>query len=224
MYKQEKREKPLIHQLPLIFDHSHWIPQATHLLQLCCQDVMSTGSSISFNYSDFNSIYTSAARSFLCTKILCSWECTEKKKKLSFFPSLYKVLCAHKPILGHYISFSMLLYQTMTSASPNCFQTSQGLSFHFIFRSLAQVSVAQHSEKADNEKRCMMSCRRSTLLQILWLSFQEVITFPPPFPLLSLPLLCLFFSLQWESPSFFLPLIIFRYYMCGNAPDKGVCV
>lgn len=70
---------------------------------------------------------------------------------LGFFCPLYKVLCVHKTIPGHYISFSMLLYQTMTSACSNCFQTRRRLSFHFIFRFLAQVSVAQHPAKADNE-------------------------------------------------------------------------
>lgn len=78
MYEQEKREKPFRHHLPLmIFDHSHRIPQATHLLWLCCQDVMSRGS-ISFNYSHFSSIYTSVARSFLC------------KKKNSLYLRIYK--------------------------------------------------------------------------------------------------------------------------------------
>lgn len=218
MYEQEKRENPLRHHLPLmIFDQSHRIPQATHLLQLCCQDVMSRGS-ISFNYSHFSSIYISAARSFLCAEILCSWECT-------FFPLLYKVLCVHKTIPGHYISFSMLLYQTMTSARSNCFQTRPGLSFHFIFRFLAQVSVAQHPAKADNEKPCMMSCRQSTHRQNLVTKFPGNYHFPLSFPLLSFPLLCLFsFSLQWESLRFFVLLIIFRYYICGNPPDKGICV
>lgn len=64
-----------------------------------------------------------------------------EKKCLFFFP-LYKVLCVHKTIPGHYISFSMLLYQTMTSALSNCFQTRPELSFHFIFHFLVQVSVA----------------------------------------------------------------------------------
>lgn len=35
------------------------------------------------------------------------------------------------------------------------------LSFPFIFRFFQQVSVARHPAKADNEKRCMMSCRQS---------------------------------------------------------------
>ena len=46
---------------------------------------------------------------------------------LFFF--LYKVLCVHKAMLGRCISFSMPLYQAMTSAHSNCFQTSQGLTF-----------------------------------------------------------------------------------------------
>lgn len=146
-------------------------------------------------------------------------------KCVSFFPVLYKVLCVHKPFPGHYISFSMLLYQTMTSARSNCFQTRQGLSFHFIFRFLAQVSVAQHPAKADNEKRCMMSCRQSMQRQNLVTKFPGSYHFPLSFPLLSFPLLCLFsVSLQWENPRFFFVLlIIFRYCICGNAPDKVVC-
>lgn len=75
-YKQGERENPLrLHSPPIILDRSRRIPQSTHLVQLCCQDVMSRGN-ISFNYSYFNSIYTSAARSLLSTAILCSWEFT----------------------------------------------------------------------------------------------------------------------------------------------------
>lgn len=163
---------------------------------------MSRGS-ISFNYSHFSSIYTSAARSFLCTTFLCSWEFTGKISfffKFLFFPLLYKVLCVPTTIPGHYISFTMLLYQTMTSARSNCFQTRRGLSFHFIFRFLAQVSVAQHPAKADNEKRCMMSCRQSIQRQNLVTKFPGSFPFPLPFPLLSFPLLCLLsFSLQLEN-------------------------
>ena len=126
MYEREK--KPLRHHLPLmIFDRSHRIPKATHLLQLCSQDVMSRGS-ISFNYSHLSSIYTSAARSFLRTEILCSSEFTGKTCfffcLFLFFPLLlYKVLSVPTANPGHYISFSALLYQTMTSACSNCFQT-----------------------------------------------------------------------------------------------------
>lgn len=77
-YANREKEKPHRHHLPLmIFDHSHRIPQATHLLQLCCQDVMNRVC-ISFNYFYFSSIYTSAARPSLCTEILCSWEFTEE--------------------------------------------------------------------------------------------------------------------------------------------------
>jgi len=148
MYEQKKREKPLRHRLPLmIFDHSR-IPRATHLLRLCCQDVMSRGS-ISFNYSHFSSIYTSAASSLLCKRNLCFWEFIDKM--CFFFVSFflqYKVLCVHKAIPHHYFSLSMLLYQTMTSAG-NCFQTRQGPSFHFfIFRFIAQVSVTPESSRS----------------------------------------------------------------------------
>lgn len=94
------------------------------------------------------------------------------------FVLLYKVLCVHNAIPGHYVSFSMPLYQTMTSARSNCFQTRQGLSFHFIFRFFAQVSVAQHPAKADNEKRCMMSCRQSTQRQNLGTKFPGSYPFP----------------------------------------------
>lgn len=62
--KERNRKSLRHHWLPMIFDHLHRIPEATHLLWLCCQDVMS-GGSVSFNYSHFSSIYTSAARSFV---------------------------------------------------------------------------------------------------------------------------------------------------------------
>lgn len=86
----------------------------------------------------------------------------------------------------------------------NCFQTRQGLSFRFIFHFLAQVSVAQHPAKADNEKRCMMSCRWSTRgAKILWPTFQEVITFLCHFLCCLSPCSVFFLpSSQWENPSF----------------------
>lgn len=207
----------------MIFDHLHRIPQATHLLQLCCQDVMSRGS-ISFNYAHFSSIYMSAARSFLCTKILCSWDFTGK---MCFFfafpPPPYKVLCVPTAMPGHYISFSMLLYQTMTSPRSNCFQTRRGLSFHSIFRFLAQASVAQDPAKADNQERCMMSCRQSMQRPNL------ATKFPGSCSSLCRFLRCLssalsFFILFAMGKSNFASLIMFGCFVCGNPPDKGVCL
>ena len=144
----------------MIFDHYHKIPQSTHLFQLCFQDVMSRGN-ISFNYFYFSSIYTSAARLLSCSEILCSLKFTGKipppPKKL-----LYKVLCVQKALLGHYISFSMLLYQTMTSSCSNCFQTWRAeFSFYFPFRYTGEQSNSIQ-QKADHEKRHMMSCRQNT--------------------------------------------------------------
>lgn len=115
MYEQERREESLTSPAAdVIFDHLHWIPKATHLLQLCLQDVMSRGS-VSFNCSHFSSIYTEGLppAQFLCTEILCSFHFTGKMCFfLVFFPPLplYKVLCVPTAMLGHYISFSMLLY------------------------------------------------------------------------------------------------------------------
>lgn len=171
----------------MIFDHSRSISQATHLLQLCCQDIMRKGS-ISFNYSHFSSIYT-AARFFLCTEILCSWEYRGKNVFL-FFSSYTKSSVFTK--LTRTTTFHLLLYQTMTSARSNCFQTRQGLSFRCVFRFLAQVSVAQHPAEVDNEKWCMMSCRRGLQCQNL------VTKFPGSyhFPLLSLALPCIFLILS----------------------------
>lgn len=122
------------------------------------------------------------------------------RKNVFLFSLLYKVLCVHKAISDHYVSFSMLLYQTMTSACSNCFQTRQGLSFHFIFRFLAQVSVAEHSARADNEKRCMMSCRQGLQCQNLVTKFPGSYHFPLSFRLLSSALPCIFsFSILWEN-------------------------
>lgn len=164
MYEQEK--KPLRHHLPLmIFDRSHRIPKATHLLQLCSQDVMSRGS-ISFNYSHFSSIYTSAARSFLCTEILCSSEFTGKMCFffcLQFFSPSFYTKSSVFPLLtrattSHLVRCCIKLWhQPVLIVS----RPSTRLSFPFIFRFFEQVSVARHPAKADNEKRCMMSCRQS---------------------------------------------------------------
>lgn len=62
--KERNRKSLRHHWLPMIFDHLHRIPEATHLLWLRCRDVMS-GGSMSFNYSHFSSIYASAAKSFV---------------------------------------------------------------------------------------------------------------------------------------------------------------
>lgn len=116
------------------------------------------------------------------------------RKNLFLFFLLYKVLCVHKAVLDHYVSFSMLLYQTMTSAHSNCFQTRQGLSFHCIFHFLVQVSVAQHPAEVDHEKWCMMSCRQGLQCQSLVTKFPGSYHFPLSFPLLSLALPCIFFG------------------------------
>lgn len=203
MWCMEKREKPLRHLLPLmIFDHSHRILRATHLLQLCCQDVMSTGS-ISFNYSHFSSIYTSAARSVLCTEILCSWEIIGK---MCFFFSAYTKSSVFtnlsRATTSHLVCCCIKLWhQPVLIVS----RPGKGWVFIFIFRFLAQVWVARHPAKADNEKRCMMSCRQSDSAKSLVTKFPGSYHFPPLFPLLSFPLLCPFsVSLQGENLGFFL--------------------
>lgn len=69
---------------------------------------------------------------------------------------------------------------------------------------LFSVSVLQNPAKADNEKRCMMSCRQSMQRQNLVTKFPGSYSFPLLFPLLSFPLLCLFSnSLQWGKSKFF---------------------
>lgn len=100
-----------------------------------------------------------------------------------FFPLLYKVLCVPTAIPGHYISFSMLLYQTMTSACSNCFQTRQGLSFHFIFRFLAQVQ-SQQKQIMRNGAWCHVD--RACSAKILWPLVSRKLSFPCRF------LCCLF--------------------------------
>lgn len=109
------------------------------------------------------------------------------------FTLLYNVLCVPTATLGDYISFSMLLYKSMTSACSNCFQTRRGLSFHSIFRFLAQASVAQNPAKADNQERCMMSCSRSTKSKNLVTKFPGSRSSFCHFLCSVLPLLCLFF-------------------------------
>lgn len=192
---------------------------------------MSRGS-ISFNYSHFSSIYTSAARPFLCTKNLCSWEFTGENVfsfLCFFFPPSYTKSSVFTNLsqatTSHLVCCCIKLWH---QPRPNCFQTRRGLSFHFIFRFLAQVSAAPRPAKADNEKRCMMSCRQTRQHQNLVTKFPGSYHFPLSFPSLSFPLLCLFFFAMGKSTffffSFFLLLIIFRCSICGNAPDKGVCV
>ena len=109
------------------------------------------------------------------------------------FTLLYNVLCVPTATLGDYISFSMLLYKSMTSACSNCFQTRRGLSFHSIFRFWAQASVALNPAKADNQERCMMSCSRSTKCKNLVTKFPGSRSSFCHFLCSVLPLLCLFF-------------------------------
>lgn len=86
--KERNRKSLRHHWLPMIFDHLHWIPEATHVLWLCCQDVMS-GGSVSFNYSHFNSIYTSAAKSFVRKNSLFLRFLRQGKTCFFFWPPFY---------------------------------------------------------------------------------------------------------------------------------------
>lgn len=171
----------------MIFDHSHRIPQATHLLQLCSQDLMSRGS-ISFNYSYFNPIYTSAVRSFYMHRNSLFLRIYREKKspytKYSVFTKLSRATTSHLVCCC-----IKLWHQPVLIVS----RPGEAWSFHFIFRFLVQV--AQHPAKADNHKRCMMSCRHRTLCQNPVTKFPGSYHYPPSFPLLSFSLpLCLFSS------------------------------
>lgn len=148
-----------------------------------------------------SALYMSAARFFFeRTKSLCDWDFTGKIYffyRVSFFPYLYKVLCVPEAILGHYISFSMLLHQTMTSPFSNCFQMRQGLSFHSLFHFVDQALAARAQVRADYQTRYMISCRRSTWRKT---SCDQVSRKPfihLPFPLPSFLCSLFSFSLHW---------------------------
>lgn len=101
MYEQERREESLTSPATdVIFDHLHWIPKATHLLQLCRQDVMSRGS-VSFNCSHFSSIYTEGlppARSYAQKFFVLSILQGKCASFLCFFsppPPIQSPLCSH---------------------------------------------------------------------------------------------------------------------------------
>lgn len=100
MYEQEKKEKSLRHHLlPMIFDHLHSIPKATHLLQLCCQDMMCRDS-ILFNYSRLGSIYMPTAKSLFTNKNPFVSEILRGKMFLFFvssFPSYIKSFVFPQP-------------------------------------------------------------------------------------------------------------------------------
>lgn len=182
-------------------EHLHRIPQATHLLYLCCHAVMSRGS-MSFNFSHFSSVYVSCQIFFERTKSLCDWDFTGKIYffyRVSFSPSLYKVLCVPAAILGHYISFSMLLHQTMTSPFSNCFQMRQGLSFHSLFHFLDQALAARAQVRADYQTRYMISCRQSTWRKTSCDQVSRKQFIHLPFPLLSFLCSLFSFSLHWEN-------------------------
>ncbi len=139
-----------------------------------------------------------------------------------FFPPLTQSPLCSTAIPGYYISFSMLLDQTMTSAHANCFQTRSGLSFHFIFRFFAQVPVAA---KADNEKRCMMSCRQSIQRQnVVTTSFQEVILSPAVSFAVFPSTLSFFILFAMGKPKFFSPSDNIQVLYLWELPDKEVCV
>lgn len=164
--KRWKREKPRRHHLPLIiFDHSHRIPQATHLLQLCCQDVM--------NREAAYPLITPISALFIhllpdpsyAQKFFCSWQFTEEWCFFFLSSSYTKSSVFTKrsrATTSHLVCCCIKLWhQPVLIVS----RPGEGWLFFFIFRFLAQVSVAQHPAKADNKKRWMMSCRQSTICQ-----------------------------------------------------------
>lgn len=78
--------------------------------------------------------------------------------------------------------------------SPNCFQMRPSLSFPSIFHFAASARPAHARARADNQKRCMMSCRRSIRARACdRFSRKPIILLPFPSPS------CFSFPSAWTS-------------------------
>lgn len=90
--------------------------------------------------------------------------------------------------------------------SPNCLQMRPRRRSRCIFRSSAQARLVRAQATADNQKRCMMSCRRSIRAPAYdWFSRKPFVVLPfplPSFPDLFLFSFCLqFFFFHSDAPS-----------------------